>query len=193
MYTLLKFLLILITTILLVATYLHPITAINQDLGRHIKTGELIVNTHTIPDKNLYSYTYPEFPFINHHWGPEVLFYGIYQATGFTGTLLLTFAASIVAFFLLYLYAYKQSNIFALSLVSFLCIGILFERTDVRPEAFSMLFFACTLFILFQNKQHASKWIYALIPIQLLWVNTHIYWAVGLLTIGLFFLDTLAH
>jgi hypothetical protein len=187
----LKISLITTTLILLIATYLHPVTAITQDLGRHIKTGEIIVTTHTIPVTNLYSYTYPTFPFINHHWGPEVLFYLTYQAAGFIGTLLLTATISVIAFLLLYLYAYKNASVLALSLVSFFCIGILLERTDVRPEAFSMLFFAIYLVILFKNTRHSTKWLYALIPIQLLWVNTHIYWAIGLLTIGLFFLDTL--
>lgn len=191
MNTLIKFLLIAATGILLLVTYLHPISAITQDLGRHIKTGEIITNTFSVPKTNLYSYTYPDFPFINHHWGSEVLFYLTYQTTGFTGTLIITLLASTLAFGLVFWYAYKQSNIFALSLVSFLSLGILFERTDVRPEAFSFLFLALFLIILFKNRDKPTRWLYALIPLQLLWVNTHVYFIIGIVLIGLFFLDSL--
>jgi len=189
----LKFLLIPTTLILLIATYLHPISAITQDLGRHIKTGEIITTTHSVPKTNLYSYTYPGFPFINHHWGSEVLFYLTYQATGFTGTLLLTFCASLLAFLLVYFYALKSSgsSLLALSLVSFLSLGILFERTDVRPEAFSFLFLAFFITILFKNRKTPTKWIYALIPLELLWTNTHVYFIIGIVVIGLFFIDNL--
>lgn len=192
MHIFIKILLFIGTVSLLITTYLHPITAITQDLGRHIKTGEIIVQTHTVPKTNLYSYTYPDFPFINHHWGSEVVFFVAYQLGGYSATLLLTFFASIIAFLLLYWYSYKAKVSFlALSLVSFLSLGMLVERTDVRPEAFSMLLFALYLVILFTNRKDPTKWLYVLIPLQLLWTNLHIYFAIGILTIGLFLVDAL--
>ena len=36
---------------------------------------ELKSKTHAIPSINLFSYTFPSFPFINHHWLSEVIFY----------------------------------------------------------------------------------------------------------------------
>jgi len=39
-------------------------------LGRHIKNGELVLNgDFGILKSNFYSYTEPDFPVINHHWG----------------------------------------------------------------------------------------------------------------------------
>lgn len=191
MNTLLKILLIITTLTLLVVTYLHPIAAITQDLGRHIKTGEIIWTTHSIPPTNLYSYTYPNFPFSNHHWGPEVFFYLVYQATGFPGTLFLTFSLSVSAFLIIYWYALKKASLIAVSFVSFLSLGILLERTDVRPEAFSFFFLSLFLIILFKNREKPTKWLTALIPLQLLWVNTHVYFIIGIVLVGLFFLDSL--
>src|SRR3990167_2163720 len=37
----------------------------DQDLGRHLKLGEIIIKTGNVPRINLFSYTNPDFPFIN--------------------------------------------------------------------------------------------------------------------------------
>jgi len=50
-----------------------------QDLGRHLKLGEIIIQTGRVPSTNLFSYTYPQFSFINHHWLSEVIFYVLYH------------------------------------------------------------------------------------------------------------------
>src|ERR1700733_10526888 len=49
--------------------------AFGQDLGMHLKLGEIIWQTQIVPKINLVSYTNPTFPFINHHWLFEVLVY----------------------------------------------------------------------------------------------------------------------
>ncbi len=175
--------------LLFLLTYVHSISAINQDLGRHILLGKIILQTSTIPKTNLFSYTYPAFPFINHHWGSEILFYLLYTASGFGATLLATTASVISGLILLFWYARKKADIVSLAIVSLLSVGILFERTDVRPEMFSLLFFAIFLVLLFKNREKPTRWIYLLIPLQLLWTNMHIYFPIGYLTVGLFFLD----
>ena len=56
------------------------------DLGRHIKNGELVLGgDFGILKSNFYSYTEPDFPVINHHWGGGVIFYSIWKTTGFAG------------------------------------------------------------------------------------------------------------
>jgi len=47
----------------------------DQDLGRHIGLGEIIFKNYQVPKVNLFSYTNPDFPFINTHWLFEVLAY----------------------------------------------------------------------------------------------------------------------
>src|SRR5579863_4068680 len=96
--------------LLLFLGYFHKITAITQDLGRHLLTGKIIFTTRTVPKENLFSYTYPHFPFINHHWFSEVIFYLWYQRTGFNGLLLLTCCVILLSFALLFLFAVKRSG-----------------------------------------------------------------------------------
>src|SRR3989344_258512 len=67
----------------------HNFDTIGQDIGRHLKVGEIIWQTKEVPKTNLFSFTEPDFPFINHHWLSEVIFFGIFNWFGFTGLILL--------------------------------------------------------------------------------------------------------
>lgn len=179
--------------ILLFVAYFHPITAITQDLGRHILTGKIIWTTHHVPKTNLFSYTYPTFPFINHHWLSEVIFYLLYTLAGFNGLLIITTLIMLIAFGLIFIYSFKQksTNIIALLTSSILYLTILFERADVRPEIFSFLFLSLFLIILFKNRENPTRLIFLLIPIELVWANMHIYFFAGIIALVLFFLDAI--
>ncbi len=85
-----KFRFLLIGLLLLLYGILisQKINLVAADLGRHIKNGELIlqgVALQKVLDTNLFSYTFPEFPFLNHHWGSGVIFYLVHQVSGFAG------------------------------------------------------------------------------------------------------------
>lgn len=183
-----KFLVVLVF-LFLISGFLHPITSINQDLGRHILIGEMISKSFEVPKTNLLSYTNPEFPFINHHWLSEVLYFFTTKLFDFNGLLLLSVALVALSFFLVFVYSYKNFAFIPLLFVSFLSIKILFERTDVRPEIFSFLFISIFITILFKNKERFTRLIFLLPFIELLWVNIHIYFIVGIVIIGLFFID----
>lgn len=177
--------------LLLIAGFFHPISAITQDLGRHLLTGEIIFKTKSIPTTNLFSYTNPDFPFINHHWFSEVIFFSVNQLLGFNGLLMLTVLIVTIAFGLVFFFSRKKGTIIAITIVSILYLRVLFERTDIRPEIFSFLFLSIFIVVLYRYRQRYTKLIFLLPLIELLWVNTHIYFPIGIATAGLFFLDEL--
>lgn len=145
----------------------------DQDLGRHIKLGEIIVQTHSIPTTNLFSYTNPDFPFINTHWLFEVLAFFFNQTIGISWLLYLKI---IIILFAVWLTIRQKSAL--LLPIGFIFLHVLRERIDLRPEIFSFLFTALTLYILRKNK---SRFLVLLPLIQLIWVNMHIYFFVGLI------------
>ena len=87
---------------LLAVFLVHNFDSIGQDIGRHLKTGEIIWQTKSVPTTNLFSFTEPDFPFTNHHWLSEVIFYGIFSLGGFTGLILLKVFVVLVTFLLLF-------------------------------------------------------------------------------------------
>lgn len=175
--------------LLLFLGYFHKITAITQDLGRHLLTGEIIIATHAVPKENLFSYTHPHFPFINHHWFFEVILYFLYQQTNFIGLLLLTCCILLLSFAVLFVYAIKRSSVIAFVFTSLFYLPILFARTDVRPEIISFLLLSMYIVLLYLFREKYTKWIFLLIPLELLWVNIHIYFPIGIAVIGLFLIE----
>lgn len=181
----------LLLGVLLFVGYFHTISAITQDLGRHILTGNIILENNVIPSINLFSYTHPSFPFINHHYLPEIIFAVIYNYFSYNGlmilSLLLVFTAS------LFVFKTSQKNAHTLAVI-FSCVlflRILFERTDIRPELFSFLYLSIFVFILFKNYAKKTNFLFVLPLISLLWVNSHIYFPIGIGILGLFFIDNL--
>src|SRR3989338_6503977 len=73
---------------LLLVFSLHNFDSIGQDIGRHLKTGEIIWQTKTVPNINLFSFTVPDHSFINHHWLAEVIFYLLNLAVGLNGLII---------------------------------------------------------------------------------------------------------
>src|SRR3989344_9097402 len=156
----------------------------DQDLGRHIKLGEIIVQTGQVPKVNLFSYTNPDFPFVNTHWLFGVIAHLFHQV----GVLPILLILKVVIFLLSVWLIIKiiPSNKTALLLpIGFIFLHVLRERTELRPEIFSFLFTASTLYIL----ESRRLFLLFLLPlIQLLWINTHIYFFVGLLLQGIYIL-----
>ena len=75
----LKIFLLLACLVLLVLHLAVPINLTTADIGRHIKNGELVLSGNSaVLHKNFYSFSYPDYPFINHHWFFGVISYVIY-------------------------------------------------------------------------------------------------------------------
>lgn len=163
-------------------------TAFDQDLGRHIKLGEIILQSRAVPKINLFSYTNQDFPFINTHWFFEVFSYLFTQTLGIQAYLVFKLAVIIFASFLTLKLFYRK-NILLLPL-GFIFAHVLRERTELRPEIFSFLFTAATYYILGTFIVRVkSRTIYLLPFIQLVWINTHIYFFVGLVLQSIFLLQ----
>lgn len=186
---------LILTSLCLLYFYLlaSPINLATADLGRHIRNGEqLLSGNFDFLYENYYSYTYPDFPFVNHHWFGGLIFYLVSVIGGFTTVQLLFILINLSTFCLFFYLAKKYSNIYVCSIIALLIIPIISYRDEVRPEAFSYLFAGIYYLILkaFTEGKADKKWLFSLIPIQLIWANTHIYFFVGFFLIGMFWLES---
>lgn len=176
-----------------VGLFLHPINLVTADLGRHITNGQLTLSNWSIPNTNIYSYTYPDYRFFNHHWLSGVIFYLVDLLGGFE---MLSFGFALInglgVGLLLYL-VWKKSGwvVMVGSLIVFM--PLLLARLEIRPEMFSNLFIAAFLWILwrYQQGEISWKWLILLPVLNLLWVNLHIYFFLGWGLVGGFWLENL--
>ncbi len=170
----------------------QKINLVTADLGRHLKNGELILegDSRRVWQTNLYSYTYPGYPFLNHHWGSGVIFYLIQHLFGFTGLSVFFTFLSLATFLIFFRLAWKSSGFGPALLAGVIVLPILASRIEIRPEVFSYLLAGIFWWILSESRGK-RKLLWLLPALELLWVNLHIYFFLGLFLIGVFFLEEL--
>jgi len=178
----------------------HKINLPAADLGRHIKNGEIFVHAgeygisrSALLHTNFFSFTYPDFPFINHHWGSGVLMYLIFTLFGWSGLSLAYIFIALGAFVLAFLAIKDKAPLYASLPLSIFLIPLIAERVEVRPEVLSYFFIALWIYLLtrYTENKLAKKYLYALPLVTILWVNTHIYAIFSPLIIGTFLCEAL--
>ncbi len=191
-----KFEAILLVFMFLVCAVLtaEKINLVTADLGRHIKNGEIIVNAlaakggilrvDKVLRENFYSYTYPAYPFLSHHWGSGVLFYLTQRVFGFTGISVFFLSVCLITFAVFFDLAVKKGGFAAAFLCSIVLLPLIVNRTEIRPEAFSSLFCGIFLWVLW-----SKKWLFALPVLLFIWVNVHVYFFLGFFLIGIFLIE----
>ena len=177
----------------------QPVNMVTADLGRHIQNGHLLLadwSTNAgVLDTNFYSYTHVDFPVVNHHWGSGVLAALLEQAGGITAVQVGYIVISLLSLLIVFDLARRWSNLLIATLTALALVPLLAQRTEVRPEAFSYLFIACFIWILWRVTRGdlSWRWLWALPVLQLLWVNTHVYFVFGIFIIGLYLLEQLVY
>lgn len=106
----LKKILILLLFILFLTFLIRGAPAITQDLGRHLKLGEIIWQTKSVPAINLFSYTEPSHLFVNSHWLSEIVFYFIYRIFSFPGLIIFAGLMILVSFAIAFFSACRKNN-----------------------------------------------------------------------------------
>ncbi len=156
---------------------LHTLISIYQDIGRHIRVGQMMWETGVIPATNAFSFTVPDFPFVNHHWLGGLALYGANQLVGLQGIILVKAFLMMLAFGLALAAAWKPRLAIPSVAIGLASVVTLAERTDARPEVLSFLFLAWFLFVLYRYPH--TRLIWTLPVVLVLWVNTHIYFFMG--------------
>lgn len=160
------------------------------DLWWQLRTGEYILETGAVPAVDVFSFTYNGMPWLNVKWGFEVIQAFLVQIFGPTGLPIAQIPANILmGIFVIAttrnLAARKPSSAVLSLVVLLFYIGISY-RMNGRPELVSYTFTAFYIYIFTQINQGKKRWIYALIPAQILWANLHEAYGVGLVLMAIF-------
>ena len=182
--------------------FLRPINLFTADLGRHLTNGREILaalpRRSAVFDTNYYSYTETNYPFINHHWFYGVLSDLIYRLGGFVGLELINTLIELTAIMVMlsgaaYLYRSKQ-RWWLVAITAFMVLPLVTYRLEIRPESISFLLAAVFYLVLVAFHRSRLRWrwlLMILLPLQILWVNTHIFWIFSFLITGSFLLADL--
>lgn len=192
-------LLLLVLFTLLSAQRIDLISAA-ADLGRHLKNGELLLSRDTpagtadrLLHTNFYSYAEWDAPFVNSHWLSGVVFYLVWRCIGFAGLSLFYIALGALTAALFFRIAVRAAGLLPAATLAVVLISLIMPRTGVRPEIFTWLFTGIFFSLLWSAVEHPPPGtaLLALPILEVLWMNLHIGFPLGVLLVVVFFLADL--
>ena len=154
----------------------------DPDLWWHVKVGEIIAHTHSVPLTDLFSYTTNHHAWIPHEWLAQLTIFFAYQAGGYSGLMLwlcLASSAIVISGYLLctlYSRNVRVAFIGALIVYFFATVGF-----SIRPQMIGYLLLIVELAVIHLGRTRNSRWFLLLPPLFAVWVNCHGSFFLGLL------------
>jgi len=188
-------LLVLVFMLVIFTATAQPVT--DPDFWWHLKTGQYIVETRSIPHTDIFSNVRFGSEWVTHEWLSEIFMYGVFRTLGYGG-LIVVFSTVITAAFWI---AYQRcrhlaGHPYVAGFALLLGAAATMPTWGVRPQLVSLLF--ASIFISFldrYSRREEMPPIWWLVPLMILWVNLHAGFALGLalivLTIAGLLLDCL--
>jgi len=161
------------------------------DPGRHIRLGDFILETGSIPRVDVFSHTMRGTEFIPFEWLSEVFFAIANAANGLTGVAVLTAALFSASVGLVYL-AMRLGGVPAPLAFGFGVLSLVLQSVHLhpRPHMFTTLLVALFSLVLLQVRRGASpRWLLVLPAAMVPWVNLHGGFLVGFILIAAFAAD----
>jgi hypothetical protein len=156
----------------------------DPDLGWHLRTGQLILETHKVPTADPFSLTVPGAAWVEQEWLWQVAAAAIDSLGGWRGLALANGLLVAVTLWLVYqrLRTRRVAPLYAALGVG-LALANLIPSDDVRP-AMSIVLFSSVALLLLERYERSRYWpeLLLVIPLQVLWANMH-----GSYVLGLFF------
>jgi hypothetical protein len=151
------------------------------DYWWHLRTGELIAESMSVPKADPYSYTVPGARWIDLHWTFQLSLHGLHQLGGHQAVRLAKGGCVLLLIAVLGSIGWqrRRAAITALALGGMLVASsgrLMLER----PELLSFLLLAALLCLLDRHRRVGDRWIFAIVPLQLVWANLHGLFAVGI-------------
>jgi hypothetical protein len=163
----------------------QPIT--DPDFWWHLKTGQYIVETRSIPHTDIFSTLRFGSEWVTHEWLSEVFMYSVFRALGYGGLIVIFSILVTAAFWIVYQRCRKRGvHPYVAGFALLLGAAATMPTWGVRPQMFSLLF--ASIFISFldrYSRREAMPSIWWLAPLMILWVNLHAGFALGLALIVL--------
>lgn len=158
---------------------------IDPDLGWHLKVGEWVVSSGAVPRADLYSYTMPGFPWVDHEWLVDAFLWFLYTAGAWWFAVACFAVIASVPFFVWCKRARNWVDLWACILAGALMVGFV----GVRPQIVSFLLFFLVFEILAHErpantKARISRRRLLLPAIFLIWANLHAGFFSGVLLYG---------
>lgn len=171
----------------------RPTLLSDGDTGYHIRAGEYIIRTRSVPAADMFSLHTPPIPWTAHEWLSEVCMAAVHQSLGMTG--IVAFSALLLAgttYLLFKILQGHQTNILIATAVTTLTVISSQIHWLARPHLFSFLLMVIFQYLVESWHCNRGNRLYLLPPIMLLWVNLHGGFVGGFILLGAYLVGNLA-
>jgi hypothetical protein len=146
----------------------------DADVGWHIRTGEYILDHHSVPHQDLYSFSKPGAPWYAWEWGVDLIDGALHRASGLKGVVLL--AGVMIALYattLVRRMVWRNVHLFVALVVALLAVGGASIHFLARPHIFTLLLLSGSVWMVESDRRNPSPRIWWLVPLTVVWTNLH--------------------
>ena len=144
------------------------------DTGWHIRTGEYILKTHSVPSRDLFSFSKAGEPWFAWEWLSDVTLAALHGLWGLKGVAVFTGLVLSLAATLLFRYmVWRGANVIAGLLATLLATGASTVHYLARPHIFTILGLTAFLWILECDRRKPARAVWWLVPGTAVWTNLH--------------------
>lgn len=154
--------------------FIVGIRALNEsDIFYHIKAGEVIWQTKSIPTTDIFSSSAFGARWVTHEWLPELIFFGVYSLASFWGLIVLIGICVATASYLLVFIALRRGSNFSLAvIITFILTLFSLPYWKARPQIFGYLAFAVLVALLEHYRRHNNiRTLWLACGVMLVWAN----------------------
>ena len=159
---------------LFVAGYGWSALLADGDTGWHIRTGDYVLNTGSVPTTDLFSFSRPGEPWFAWEWLADVIFALLHDQWGLLGVVVVAgVVITLTAVVLFRHMLWRGANVFAALAVVLPCVGAASIHFLARPHIFTLLLLAVSLWVLERDRRAPGVSVWILVPLSALWANLH--------------------
>ena len=175
---------------LLLSAFAHPqglrSLLSDGDTGWHIRAGELILETGSVPVADPFSFSRPREPWFAWEWLADVVFAEIWRWRGLAAVASLAGATLALAATALLARILRRGCGLWIGLgATMAAVSASSIHYLARPHVFSILFYTLALWILTEDRLQRGPLLWLLVPLTALWTNLHAGYVAWLGTLGL--------
>lgn len=183
---------IFLTCFLMLALIIPEKLLVDCDTGYHVRIGEHIINTLSIPRYDFFAATIIPIEYIDFEWLSQVIMAFVHRCEGLTGIVIFfSFLLAFIFYLLFKVVRTQKGNIIIAILITVLAISASSVHWMARPHVFSMLLFLVWYHILDSYQYRDKNYLYLLPVLMFVWINLHGGFILGFILTGAYFAGNL--
>jgi hypothetical protein len=144
------------------------------DTGWHIRTGDWILQTRSIPTHDLFSFSRHGEPWFAWEWLSDVVFSLVNRGWGLAGVAVLTGCVLALAALVVFGHMlWRGANVMVALATVLVVVSASSIHYLARPHIFTLLLLPLSLWMVERDRRKPSPAIWLLVPLSVVWVNLH--------------------